>query len=597
MKTVTLYKGILLILFILTFLPLITIGLLSYDRSVTMLEEKITESNLDTLDQVRKRLDSFVKDMDNASSLVASNRNFKELLSEQQEDNYETYVKVREFVQFSQTISDNNPNITNITIYDDDGRRIDNMGRYLQAGGNMGYSQLHSSQFNQPALMPLRLTEDKKWVISYARPIFNVNNGETTGTVVVEASLQEFWDYLEQVSLLDSGYVLVVNNQDQIVYQPSRQAGQPFQSPWGIRDLSHNFFFENKGEKELVIPMQSSYTNWTIYGVIPYKEMVGRLDDLRNMVLLFVFVLLGALSVVAWLLHVYLVKPIRKLQALMRLVEQGELQVGARFRRKDEIGALGRSFNRMVRKIEQLIEDVKVAKWNESEAKYLQKQAQYTALQARIAPHFLYNTLDGISWQARDHGMHEISLVIDNLAGMLRYSLECSSSMATLAQEFENTKMYGEIIEFRAGDSCTFFFDLPDSLSLIQIPRFSLQPLVENAVQHGLEPLAERGRIKVSAYREKHFIIIGVEDTGSGISEERLQMLQSAFQSDREALHTGAKGNGLINVHQRIRMNFGEEYGLRIARRQPNGFVARIFLPDWAAHQKSEDKSSSLLGV
>ncbi len=581
METVTLYRGILLMLLLLTFLPLFSVGYISYERSVALLENKITESNIRTLEQVQKRLDSFFTEVDTASSMISNHKMFQSMLTDMHVDDYEMYKATREFLSFTLLLTAENPDIYSITLYGNDLRRIDSFGRFLPEGGNRNYTKVFTAlKQTGPVLYPPEVTEDGKWVIPYARQVIDQRNGRVIGVLLVESYLSDLWKYLSQVRLIQTGYVIVADHGGRIIYHPDQTPGRQFIPEWQESKTEKHFFVvRENGAEELVIPMESRVTGWKLYGVIPYKEIIGQVDDVRNMVFLSAFVLLAAITAVAWLLRIYLVKPIRKLQSLMRQVEQGNLQVQATFWRKDEIGALGRSFNRMVRQIEQLIEDVKVAKWNEAEAKYLQKQAQYAALQARIAPHFLYNTLDGISWKAQDYGIREISAVIDDLAGMLRYSLEHSESQSTLEQEFAHAGMYAEIMEFRAGGLTEFRFDLPETLRKVPVPRFTIQPLVENSVQHGLEPMPEGGTVSVRAYEQDGFVIVEVADSGTGITEEELESLRQRLELGPESFATGAKGNGLHNVHQRIRLAFGEQYGLRLNKGEPGGLVVHVYLP------------------
>jgi two-component system sensor histidine kinase YesM len=235
---------------------------------------------------------------------------------------------------------------------------------------------------------------------------------------------------------------------------------------------------------------------------------------------------------------------------------------------------------------------------NESQAKLLQKEAQYQALQARIAPHFLYNTLDSVSWLARDKGIREITAVVDSLAGMLRYSLDRSTPLVKTSEEFEHVLLYSEIIRFRTGDSIEFDFHIPDELLNQLIPRFTLQPMVENAVQHGLEPLGGKGKITISAFVKENQLYYEISDNGIGLEPEKIQELMKFLEDGKDERPSFEK-IGLANVHNRIKMTYGENYGLSIFANKEYGLTIQINLPflKSTSYQNSEEIISDLTGA
>jgi two-component system, sensor histidine kinase YesM len=575
-KKGTLYQKIIIMLLFLTVIPLLTVGYLGYEYFSSILEEKITQSNLETLDQVQDRLDSYITDVDSVAKTIANYETFQKLAVLPGDNNYTYYQQTQSFVTFSKLMILTHPDILRITIVREDLSRIDSMGRYLPTGGNLDKEKFQKVlNLKKPTVLSPEKAEQSRWVIPYAQSIYDPKDGKVIGAVIVDLDLQRIQDYLQDSKLLQSGFLLVEDNSGARIYAPEHFAGRHLLKNPTKED---SYFLNHEGKKELVIYTSSTFSKWHIYGIIPYQEISNQLQKTRNVVFLFAMIIIVAVAGMALFLRAYLVKPIQNLQNLMFDVEQGNLQVRTRFKRKDEIGNLGESFNQMIGQLQQLIKDIQVSRNNESQALFLQKEAQYQALQARIAPHFLYNTLDSVSWLARDKGIREITAVVDSLAGMMRYSLDRSTPLVKTSEEYHHVLLYSEIIRFRTADSIEFVFHIPDHLLDVLIPRFTLQPLVENAVQHGLDPLGGTGKITISAYVESDHLFYEISDNGIGLEPEKINGLMS-FLADGKDVRPSFEKIGLANVHNRIKMTYGEAYGLSIKENVDFGLTVRIKLP------------------
>jgi two-component system sensor histidine kinase YesM len=298
--------------------------------------------------------------------------------------------------------------------------------------------------------------------------------------------------------------------------------------------------------------------------------------------------MISALVFVAILLKKVLVNPIQKLQSLMNQVEEGNFHVRTTFNRKDEIGKLGATFNSMVAQINNLIERVYQVELNQSRALLPQKQAELEALQERITPHFLYNTLNSISWFANQKGIREIQYVIDSLSSMLRYSVGNGSNLVLLKDEFTYIKLYADIIDFRYDGSITFSYLLPPSLEDVQIPRLSIQPIVENVVKYAFENTDKDKKIEIHAIQTSDAVLVILKDNGGGISADKMKHINESLNRSNQTFlkqisRTGElekKGLiGLNNVHHRIKLSFGEEYGISLYSRMGEGTVVTVKLP------------------
>lgn len=218
--------------------------------------------------------------------------------------------------------------------------------------------------------------------------------------------------------------------------------------------------------------------------------------------------------------------------------------------------------------------------------KYLRAEAEFNALQSQINPHFLFNTLESIRGYVQKNGVGEIAKITEAISNLFRSSIQKASTLCTLADEIENVRNYMLIQEFRFPGKFKFEINLSDEPGILncQLPTLTIQPLVENAIFHGLELIPTNGRICLDVYSTPHRLIIRVSDNGCGISKERLAELNQRlnsdeiFSSDTLASSSGT-GIGLINIHQRIRLQFGSQYGLTIASTLHVGTEIEMTLP------------------
>jgi two-component system sensor histidine kinase YesM len=237
-----------------------------------------------------------------------------------------------------------------------------------------------------------------------------------------------------------------------------------------------------------------------------------------------------------------------------------------------EINILVASFNRMVRRIEELIERVKLSSVSE-------KNAELHALQSQVNPHFLYNTLDMIYWMLDEEGNEQLGELVLSLSSMFRYSSHWEDGAeVTLAEELEQTGHYLAIISIRLEGRLQIVTEIGERWLGIKVPKMTVQPVIENAVKHGLEPLDRQGILKVYTCEEDNILKLVIEDNGNGMTETELQHLLDSLDG-RGPRESGKSGIGLQNLHRRLQHMFGESYGLQIQSYPGTGTRVSILLP------------------
>ncbi|WP_419872436.1 sensor histidine kinase [Candidatus Pristimantibacillus sp. PTI5] len=344
------------------------------------------------------------------------------------------------------------------------------------------------------------------------------------------------------------------------------QTAQPLNQADGyeIKDLN--------GEAVFLSQKKSSYTGWTYYNVVPYNHIFEKIVWLKN-TLIIVFTATVAIVIVIGLLFARsLTKPIRLLITQMKEVQYGDLDNmgvsmhGAVIQQMDEVGLLQRTFRLMIARINTLIKE-------NYANQLIIKETEFKALQAQINPHFLYNSLDSIHWLAKKNDQGQISSMVVSLGYLLRSSISLKRNVITIAEELEIVQHYITIQKYRFQHRLDFHMDVDERYANVLIPKLTLQPLLENAIQYGLEPQIEPCTIRIYAQESGDRLAIIVEDQGPGMDEPYLRKVLSG------EVETRGSGIGLKNIQDRMRLAFGESYGMLLESTVGSGTKVMVMLP------------------
>lgn len=312
-------------------------------------------------------------------------------------------------------------------------------------------------------------------------------------------------------------------------------------------------------------PLSSS--GWYAVSLLPNAYRADNLTQFgRIMLTSFVLFCLAAISLSIIFSHL-IVKPIRDISGLMESVAGEDFSVRTSVQGSNEITLLQQRFNAMSERLEKLYGEV-----------YLYnlrlKDAQIKALQSQINPHFLYNTLDSVYWMSELRGMHDVSHMVSSLSQLFRISLKVDAQgFISVAEEWQHAVCYISIQQVRFQDSIRFELSCDESLGKATSIALILQPLVENAILHGVEPTGQ-GVIYVSVFREESTLVFAVRDTGVGVEEAMVRALLLPAENE-----TGTKGLALRSIHDRITMKYGPPYGLTFRRLPEGGSLFRVTQP------------------
>lgn len=261
--------------------------------------------------------------------------------------------------------------------------------------------------------------------------------------------------------------------------------------------------------------------------------------------------------------------PIRRLSEVTDQAAKGDFTVRFDVRSSEEVSVLSDSLNMMIDKINELLEQVKMEQTR-------LREAEFKILQAQINPHFLYNTLDAIVWLAEAGEQKKVVGMVGNLSEFFRLSLNQGKDIVSVYDEMNHVRSYLEIQQVRYQDILQYDINVPKKLNKYLIPKLTIQPLVENALYHGIKNKRGPGKIIISGSGDKEFFVLKVEDNGIGIGEERLEQIREGM---RNKVPAESEIYGLYNVNERIRLNFGENYGISITSEYGKGTIVSISLP------------------
>ncbi|UKS28109.1 histidine kinase [Paenibacillus sp. HWE-109] len=327
--------------------------------------------------------------------------------------------------------------------------------------------------------------------------------------------------------------------------------------------------FTISGSRYYTATASSDYLNISIYRFIPEQIIKKPLDKFYLWAWLFIFVAIVIIAIYAFSTYKFIHKPLLTLVKSFRRMENGDLDVNIQHESKDELGYLYGRFNQMVTNLGSLIDQV-------YKQKIMTQRAELKQLQSQINPHFLYNSFFILRTMAKIGDVERIGQFVTQLGEYFQFVTRNASDEVLLKQEIHHARMYTEIQELRFSRRIRVQFDaLPREIEQMSVPRLIVQPIIENAFEHSLEQMKRSGYIMIRFELEEAEIRIIVEDNGDSLTDETLERISDTLDNGDEHAET----TGLVNIHRRVKMTFGEAYGLRISRSELGGLKGIISIP------------------
>lgn len=416
-------------------------------------------------------------------------------------------------------------------------------------------------------------------VFSLAKAVQDPETGEVLGVILLDIRHDIIQSSINGVTIGEKGFVFVMDQEDNIVYTPVNGIVYRVNPKWvkAMEPMS----VQIQGGSYQIRSELSPYTGWRTVGVFSMDEVMSSVNTIVYILFTCVIISLVLVVIVSFKFSRTLTNPIFKLKRLMKQAESGDLTVRFNFEHNDEIGELGQSFNHMIARIDQLIQMVYVEQENK-------RTAEMKSLQEQIKPHFLYNTLDTISWMARDYDAEDIVRLVDALTNMFRIGLSHGKDIITVKEEITHVSNYLYIQKIRYKDKLNYVIHVDESLYAVEVPKLILQPLVENAIYHGVKAKRGGGTITITGVPEGENLVFTVQDNGAGMPQEKVEELNRRM-SERSVLDE-QKSFGLFYIRERIQLCYGTGYGVHVESALGEGTRVTITLPLYQKPKKFDEE-------
>ena len=556
-----------------------------YLRFINSAENMVSENNKAILEQVNLNLDSYLRNMMKVSdasyySVIKKKDLAVDSISKDMdllyESNKDSLISISVFTEYGELIGASPV-----------GKLKDSANPTKSEWFLKAISRKENLHFSTSHVQNLFIDPDYKyrWVISLSRAVELTNNGKITpGVLLVDMNFSEIEQICKNVNLGKSGYVYLVDGEGEIIYHPRQQLiysnlinennrmGSTYEDGTNIETFN--------GEKRLVTVKTVGYTGWKIIGVTP---MVDITSDYRQISLFAIFIMFFAIFILVFLnmfVSSRIANPIKALEKSVKKLENGVKDVDIAISGSYEIQHLGKAIKSMVNQLHVLMDNIV----KEQESK---RKSELNALQAQINPHFLYNTLDSIVWMIENENYDRAITMVTALARLFRISLSKGKNIISVKDEIEHARNYLTIQNIRYKNKFTYNIDVDEETLNLSTIKLIIQPLIENAIYHGMEFMGGDGEILIKAYLKEEDLYIDVIDNGLGMEQEVADTLLTRENNGKKK----SSGIGLKNVHQRIQIYYGVEYGLKIYSEPDEGTTIRIHVPaiDFNEAQKREE--------
>lgn len=549
--------------------PFLIFAVFSYQTYSGAFYDKITSYSKEVVNNIVVQIDDYLLDLNELLDMKDDyyiNQAIKLIQANEYQKNRKYIFRLWE--EFNNIITLKS-GLNEFSINFNDGQVLSNYGLYyLNDKNEKLYQNLHFGNKEFFISKPHKNVYDEE-IISIIKPF----NNEKIKKVFISTHFNiNILKSITNLKLGQQGYIFIVNNDGKIIYHPDeKKIGQ------SSRLLNDKVKDDNEGstiiksnDNEYVLTYASSeVAKWKVISVADTTEVTAQLNDLKKLTIIGIITIILALAIIIFYLSYYLTNPIKKLERVTEKAVHKNLNVDIEIEGKDEIAKLGESFNKMMYRIRKLVKE------NIAEQKQI-RELEMKSLYEQIKPHFIYNTLDMIIGQLEDSdNIKRASFLIESLGRFFRLSFAKGKEMVTIKKEIEHIKSYLDIQKLRFLNDFEYIISIEDQVIFnYYIPKLLLQPLVENAIYHGILNKEAEGLIMIKGFLEDEKIIFKVIDNGPGISENKVEKINNILSDNLDSEQID--NYGLYNVNKRIKYKYGEEFGLYLDENKGDKTVFRV---------------------
>ncbi len=582
-RNIKIQQRLILILIMLSVVPLVITSIFSYNQSSSAIRSKTSTYSSQVMNQVGVNIERELNRLENDSieiefSSLTQNvlTNIKNMSAWEIEivqlTMKENLVKKFSFLH----------DVSDVLLYTNDRRRIVAYGdRSFKLNLKKEFLDTYLKELEEKEGTPVwkssnidveeRLVKfatsaeqmNKSDCILLGRAVLSLETREIIGTLLIRTNERYFSNIYRNIDMGKNADIFVVDSDGIVV--SSRNTKIPVAKQYkdqmlikellnrtGSQDKTFNMSIDDK--KYMIAFSYLKDADWFVVSTIPYSYLNAEVKGILTNIMLLVMGCSVLAVLLSYIFTLTLSKPLKRLINTMNEVKRGNLSVSIIDNSTDEIGEVVGNFNTMLNEIKNLMESVKL---NEKQ----KREAEIKILQAQINPHFLSNTLNTVKWLAGAQKAHNIEALVSSLIKLLHVSMGKGDDFITMGEEVEYIKSYINIQEYRYYDKFRVVFEIEEDILDYKVLRFLIQPVVENAIIHGIGPMTEQGLISIKGFKYNDVLKIRVTDNGEGIPRERLCKILTVDDYENKSKFSGI---GINNVNERIQINFGDEFGLHI---------------------------------
>lgn len=554
---------------LITVIVMLIVSLVLYNKFSRTAEESAFLNTQQVIEQVQFNLEHYIKGMADTFEVVdAKIAKSHGIPSDKLLEQLETIASTRE-------------DIVSIHLFTADGGLVTGIPT---TGMRKNTRLLEQSWFKSALDNPNHLTfslphiqnlfkDPYKWVVSMSKGVSIQKDGKWVEAVLlVDVNFKTLDDVFRTVSLGKKGYVYIIDDSaGNIVYHPQQQLiyiGLKYENVEQALKFSYGKYMDvSDGESRLNVVRTVNNIGWKIIGVSYMDEMVTTRKEISTFMIWLLVIVLVFILLISSFMSARISQPIKRLKKSMEMVEKGHFDTYIHVRGADEVEQLSRRFNLMVSRVRELMDQ----SIHEQETK---RKNELEVLQSQINPHFLYNTLNSVVRMVGNGKNEDVVKTITSLSKFFRISLSKGKNIITIGEEIEHIRNYLIIQKMRYKDKFDYEIQVDDEVLPYKTLKLILQPFVENALYHGIEYMVDEGLIHISVGKVNEKILFEIRDNGVGMSDETLKnILTGHVKSDK------GSGVGLRNVHERIQLYFGSEYGVKVESELEEGTTVKVWIP------------------
>jgi two-component system sensor histidine kinase YesM len=552
-----------------------SIGILSYIVTNRVIRENASESTLKMINQVNYDMDYYLRTVETTIEGLRVSDNILAYFRASQD------IEAEHTRNYLNALLDTREDILNIYLITTTGEILSNdASAVIKETANpleQAYYQkaVETREFiiSESHIQNIALGE-YPWVVTCSKAVYD--GDQLLGVILIDLNFSLIEDMVSRIVIGDQGYLFIIDSSGNLIYHPKLELiysgikTEPIQALLSSEETMIETLDDEKAINFVIT--DSEYSSWKVIGKIYNQDLNSYSEALREFFIIIILVTLIISLVLAAMIAGNILRPVKSLLHGMSEFQSGDLNVQVEVESQNELGILTNTFNTMTRRIKTLIDTNK-------DVERMKRKSDLDALQAQINPHFLYNTLDSIVWMGEANKSAEVVKMTSALSKLFRISINKGQEFITVKQELEHVESYLTIQKMRYGDKLDYIIEGQEKLLSLRILKIIIQPIVENAIYHGLKKMPGKGTIQINVYQEtledEDHLCIDVIDDGVGMDESTVNQLLSGQILTKNK----SGGVGVYNVDQRIKLYYGERYGLHIQSEMFEGTRVTIRLP------------------